>query len=110
MTLTFTTLSDDTTRMGSRDKKDLYKTRLPVCLLIGTNSDLHDVLHSNRQTGLSSGAKFLHMERTVFEKGVAVVVLELYLSDKALMEVYNGGKLALFNTNETTILFKFVNW
>ena len=65
--------------MGSRGKKNLHKTWLTVCLLIGTNSDLHDVLRRNWRTGLSSGAKLLDVGRTVLEKGVTVVVLEICL-------------------------------
>ena len=34
-----------TTGMGSRDKKELHKTWLTLCLLIWTNSDFLDVLH-----------------------------------------------------------------
>ena len=45
------------------------------------------MLRSNWHTGLSSGAKFLDIGRTVFKKGVTVVVLEIYLSEKALIEV-----------------------
>ena len=117
LTLTFTTSTGDTTEMKSSDKKDLHKTWLTVCLLTGTNSDLHDVLHSNWHTSLSSGAKFLGIERTVFEKGVTVVVLETYLWEKVLIEiecnletVENRGKLALLNTKETAVLNDFVNW
>ena len=33
--------------------------------MIGTNSDLHDVLRSNCNTDLSSGAKFLDIGRYV---------------------------------------------
>ena len=56
LALTFIASTGDTTEIGSRDK-DLHKTWLKVCLLIGTNSDLNDVLRSNWHTGLSSGAK-----------------------------------------------------
>ena len=56
LTLTFTASTGDTTEIGSRDK-DLHKTWLKVCLLIGTNSNLNDVLRSNWHTALSSGAK-----------------------------------------------------
>ena len=42
-------------------------------------SDLDDVLRSNWHTGLSSGATFLDIGRTVFEKGVTVVVFEIFL-------------------------------
>ena len=73
MILTFTTSTGDTTEMESRDKKDLHKIWLTVCPLIGTNSDLHDVLRSNWYIGLSSAAKFLDIGRTVFEKGITVV-------------------------------------
>ena len=59
MALKFTTSTGDTTEMGSSDKKDLHKTWLTVCILIGANSDLHDVLRGNWHTGLSSGARFL---------------------------------------------------
>ena len=71
-TLTFTTSTADTTEIGSLNKKDLHKTWLTVCLLIGTNSDLH-VLRYNWHTGLSWRAKFLDIGRRVFEKGVTVV-------------------------------------
>ena len=49
-----------------------------INLLLGRNLDLHDVLRSNWYIRLSSGAKFLDIGRTVFEKVVAVVVLEIY--------------------------------
>ena len=72
---------------------------MTVCQLIRTNSDLHDMLCRNWHTGFSSGAKFLEIGRTVFKKGVPVVVLEMCLSEKALVEVEcnletvdNGGK------------------
>ena len=87
LTLTFTTSAGDTTEMGSRDKKDLHKTWLTVYLLTETNSGLDDVLRSNWHTGLSSGAKFLDIGRKVFEKGVTVVVLQICLSEKALIKV-----------------------
>ena len=110
LALTFTTLTGDTTEMGSSDKKDLHKTWLTACLLIGANSDLH-VLRSNWHTGLSSGARFLDLGRTVSERGVTVVVLEICLSEKPLIEVecnletvYHGGKSALLNTKETHFL------
>ena len=45
------------------------------------------VLRSNWHTGLSSGARFLDLGRTVSERGVTVVVLEICLSEKALIEV-----------------------
>ena len=103
-------------RMESRDKKDLHKTWLTVCLLIGTNSDFHDELRNNCRTGVSSGPKILDIGRTVFEKGVTVVVLEICLSEKALIEVEcnletveNGRKSPLLNTKETAILNDFVN-
>ena len=74
------------------------------------------VLRSNWHTGLSSGATLLDIGRTVFEKGVTVVLLEICLSEKALIEVEsnletvdNGGKSALLNTKETAILYNFVN-
>ena len=67
-------------------------------------------LRSNWQTGSSSGTKFLDMGRTVFENGITVVVLEICLSEKALVEVEfnletvdNGGKSVLLNTKERTI-------
>ena len=72
LTLTFTTSTSDMTEMGSGDKKDLYKIWLRVCTLIKTNSDLHDMLCSNWQRGLSSGTKFLDIGRTVFEKSVSI--------------------------------------
>ena len=57
------------------------------------------------------------MGRTVFEKGITVVVLEICLSEKALVEVEfnletvdNGGKSVLLNTKETTILHDLGNW
>ena len=78
LTLTFAISTGGTTEMRSRDRKDLHEIWLTVCFLIGRNSDLHDVLRSNWYTGLSSGAKFLDIGRTVFEKVVAVVVLEIY--------------------------------
>ena len=59
------------------------------------------------QTSLSSGTKFLDIVRTVFEKGVTVVVLEISLLEKALIEVEcnleivgNGGKSTLLNTQK----------
>ena len=117
LTLTFTTSTGDRTEIGSRDKKDLHKKWLKVCLLIKKNSDWHDVLRSNWHTGLSSGATFLNIGTTVFERSVTVVVLEICLSEKALIEVECnletvaiGGKPALLNTKETAILYSFVNW
>ena len=60
------------------------------------------MLRSNRQTSLSSGTKFLDVGKTVIEKGVTEDVLEMYLSEKALMKfecileaVGNEGKSAL---------------
>ena len=57
------------------------------------------------------------MGRTVFENGITVVVLEICLSEKALVEVEfnletvdNGGKSVLLNTKETTILHDLGNW
>ena len=41
------------------------------------NSVLHDALRNNRQIGLSSGTKFLDIGRTVLEKGVTAVALEI---------------------------------
>ena len=65
------------------------------------------MLRRNWQTGLSSGTKFLDIVRTVFEKGVTVVVLEISLLEKALIEVEcnleivgNGGKSTLLNTKK----------
>ena len=117
LALTFTISTCNTTEMGSSDKKDLHKTWLTTCLLIGANSELHEVLRSNWHTGLSSGARFLDIGRTVLEKGVTVVLLEICLSEKAFIEVecnletvYNGGKSALFNTKETAISCDFANW
>ena len=105
LTLTFTTSTGDTTGMGSLDKK---------CLLIVTNSDLHDVLRSNWQTGLLSGTNFLDIGRRVFEKGVTVVVLEICLLNINIVEcnletVDSGGKSGLLNTKETAILYDFLN-
>ena len=61
-------------------------------------------------------ARFLDIGRTVFEKGITVVVLEICLSEKALIEVecnletvYNGVKSSVLNTKETAILNDFVN-
>ena len=61
-------------------------------------------------------ARFLDIGRTVFEKGITVVVLEICLSEKALIEVecnletvYNGVKSSVLNTKETAILNEFVN-
>ena len=68
LTLAFITSTGNVKERGSRDKKGLHKT----CLLIGANSGLHDVLSSDWRTGLSLGAKFLDIGRTVFEKGVTV--------------------------------------
>ena len=55
----------------------------------------------------------LDIERTAFEKRVAVLVLEICLSEKALMEVQvdleiedSGGKTTLLNTKEAEILYK----
>ena len=57
------------------------------------------------------------MGRTVFEKGITVVVLEICLSEKALFEVEfnletvdNAGKSVLLDTKETTILHDLGNW
>ena len=57
------------------------------------------------------------MGRTVFEKGITVVVLEICLSEKALVEVEfnletvdNAGKSVLLDTKETTILHDLGNW
>ena len=119
LALTFATPTDDTAEMGSSDKKDLHKKWLRVCLLIGANSDLHDVLRSNWQIGLSSGARFLDVGKTVFEKGVTVVVLEICLSGKALIEVecnletvYDGGESALTQMKQPfyTILLTDKGW
>ena len=69
-------------RNGIRWQKDLYKTWLRVCILIKTNSELHDVLCSNWQRVLSSGTKFLDIRRIVFEKGVSI--------DRSWVEYRNG--------------------
>ena len=45
------------------------------------------MLQSNLQTGLCSEMKFLNIQRTVLEKAATVVLLEICLSKKALMEV-----------------------
>ena len=97
MALKFITSTGDTTEMGSSDEKDLHKTWLTVCILIGANSDLHDVLRCNWHTGFSSGARFLDIGKTNFEKRVTVVVLEICLPEKELTKVkcnlktvYNG--------------------
>ena len=57
----------------------------------------------------------LDIERTAFEKRVAVLVLEICLSEKALMEVQvdleiedSGGKTTLLNTKEAEILCNFI--
>ena len=57
-------------------------------------------------------SKVFDIGRAVFEKGVTVVVLEIFLSEKAFIEVEcnletvdNGGKSALLNTKETAILY-----
>ena len=57
------------------------------------------------------------MGRTVFENGITVVVLEICLSEKALVEVEfnletvdNAGKSVLLDTKETTILHDLGNW
>ena len=59
----------------------------------------------------------LDIERTAFEKRVAVLVLEICLSEKALMEVQvdleiedSGGKTTLLNTKEAEILCNFIEW
>ena len=91
LALTFTTSTGYTTEMRSRGKKDLCKTWLTVCLLIGTSSELH-VLRINWHAGLSSGATFLDIE-----------------AECNLETVYNGGKSALPNTKELVILYEFVN-
>ena len=74
------------------------------------------MLRSHWQTVLSSGTKFLDIGRTVFEKGVIVVVLEICLSERASIEVEcnletvdNGGKSALLNTKDTIILYYLDN-
>ena len=46
---------------------------------------LHNVLRSNHKTSLSSATKFLDIVKTVLEKRVTVVALEMCLSGKALM-------------------------
>ena len=57
----------------------------------------------------------LDIERTAFEKRVTVLVLEICLSEKALMEVQvdleiedSGGKTTLLNTKEAEILYNFI--
>ena len=57
----------------------------------------------------------LDIERTAFEKRVAVLVLEICLSEKALMEVQvdleiedSDGKTTLLNTKEAEILYNFI--
>ena len=59
----------------------------------------------------------LDIERTAFEKPVAVLVLEICLSEKALMKVQvdleiedSGGKTTLLNTKEAAILYNFIEW
>ena len=88
--------------VGSCDKKALHKTWVTVCILIGTNSDLHYALCIKRQTGLSSGTKFLGVG-----KGVTVFVLEICLSEKALMEVECYLETA---GNGRQVFYDFVNW
>ena len=72
------------------------------------------VLRSNWHTGLSSGARFLDLGRTVSERGVTVVVLEICLSEKALIEVelrnsIQWRKVRLLNAKETAIFYNFFN-
>ena len=43
--------------------------------------------------GLSSGATFLYVGRTVSEKGVVLVVLEICFSNKALMKAERNLKI-----------------
>ena len=62
--------------------------------------------------GLSSGAKLLDIGKTVFEKGDTVVLVEICLIEKALMEVECNLETVdngLLNTNETVILYDFKN-
>ena len=60
------------------------------------------MLRRNRQRGLSSGTGLLHIRQTFLEQGITVAVLEICLSEKALMKfecnfenLGNGGKSAL---------------
>ena len=69
LTLKFTTSTNGTRGMGLPDKKYLYKRWLTLCILFVKNSDLHDVLRSNRKTGLFTGTKFLVIARAVLDKG-----------------------------------------
>ena len=73
MKLRFTTSAGDTTGMESREKKGVHKTWFIVHILIGANSDLHNMLRSNRQTGLSLRTKILDIGKAICEKGVTVV-------------------------------------
>ena len=62
--------------------------------------------------GLSSGKKLLDIEKTAFEKGDTVVLVEICLIEKALMEVECNLETVdngLLNTNETAILYDFKN-
>ena len=62
--------------------------------------------------GLSSGTKLLDIGKTVFEKGDTVVLVEICLIEKALMEVECNLETVdngLLNTNETVILYDFKN-
>ena len=62
--------------------------------------------------GLSLGTKLLDIEKTVFEKGDTVVLVEICLIEKALMEVECNLETVdngLLNTNETAILYDFKN-
>ena len=61
---------------------------------------------------------FRYRKKNTLRKSVTVVVLEIYLSEKALKAlvqvdcnletVVNGGKSALLNTKETIILYDLV--
>ena len=62
--------------------------------------------------GLPSGTKLLDIGKTVFEKGDTVVLVEICLIEKALMEVECNLETVdngLLNTNETVILYDFKN-
>ena len=85
LTLTFTTSTGDTTGMGSHDKKNLHKMWLTVAFN-RSKIRLTWCVTGNWQTGLSSGTKILDIGKTVFEKDVPAVVLEISLTEKALIK------------------------
>ena len=73
-------------------------------LLIGVNSDLHDVLRSNWPTGFSLGTSFLDIGKTVSQNSA---VLEIYLPEKEFIEA--ECNLVTVGNGEKSALYDFVN-